>query len=89
MTKLVWGFGKMPDGVSLLAIDDFFGAFSVAMGLLPSTYLFSDVVVDDAPRRLRLCFGICNLLTYDAAIPLLNSVFQISLVFVQRYTLTR
>ena len=56
MTKLVWGFGKMPDGVLLLAIDDFFGAFSVAMGLLPSTYLLTDVVVDDAPRRLRLCF---------------------------------
>ena len=26
------------------------------MGLLPSTYLITDVVVDDAPRRLRLCF---------------------------------
>ena len=26
------------------------------MGLLPSTYLLTDVVVDDAPRRLRLCF---------------------------------
>ena len=63
MTKLVWGFGKMPDGVLLLAIDDFLGAFSVAVGLLPSSYLFSDVVVDGAPRRLRSCFGICNLLT--------------------------
>ena len=51
--------------------------------------LITDVALGDAPRRPRLCFGICNLLTYDSAKPFLNPIFKVSRVFVHRYTLTQ